>query len=192
MLRTDLTAWGDESMRTARVSVPIYSMAAAVVKNSDCADLRDQMRALWPRPGKLHWRDQTNSQRDASIKVVASMQLAHVAVVSGPLDGRRQERARAKTLETLAWELNRRTVTTLTLEKRTPSQAQIDDRLVARLRGSKVITTDLRVSFVLGPQEPLLWIADQVLGAMNEAAAGNRRWSECLEGFIQRIDVDLN
>ncbi|NYJ76506.1 hypothetical protein [Allobranchiibius huperziae] len=191
-MRTDLTAWGDESMRSAHVSVPIYSMAAAVVKDGDCADLRGQMSALWPRPGKLHWRDQTDQERDASIKVVASLELAHVAVVSGPLDGRRQERARAKTLETLAWELNRRSVTSLTLEKRTPSQARRDELLVAQMRGSKVITTDLRVSFARGSEEPLLWIADQVLGAMGEAAVGNLRWSERLEGFIQRIDVELD
>lgn len=190
-MRTDLTAWGDESMRTAFVDVPIYSMAAAVIEHGDCNDLRQQMHQLWPHPGKLHWRDQTFQQRDASIKVVTSLGLVHVAVVSSPLDARRQERARAKTLEALAWELQQRGVTALTLERRTPSQARRDQELVASLRGSKVISPSLRIDFLRGPEEPLLWIADQVLGAMGESAEGNQRWFSPLERHITRLNLCL-
>lgn len=178
-------------MRTDSVRKPMYMMGAAVIPHGECDDYRDVMRTLWPRPGKLHWRNQNDHERGLSMKAIADLPLPHVAVVSTPLD-RRQERARAKTLEALSWELQGIGVKSLSLERRTPSQAVLDRQIVAGLRGRKVIDPNFKIDFAPGVQEPLLWIADQVLGAIGEAAVGNHQWLDMIERNIRYVRIKLS
>lgn len=186
----DYYAWGDESIRFA-LDRPSYLLGAAVARPSLCGEYRDVLRGLLTRGVKLHWRDLTAAERDRVVDVVAELDLLHVVVVGAPVAAKRQERARALCLEHLAWELQDDGVDGLTLEARTSSLMRRDMKTIDSLRGKQALPRGLRVEHQLPSEEPMLWIADQVLGALGESMGGNARWFERLSRStrIERIDL---
>ncbi|QNA91569.1 MULTISPECIES: hypothetical protein [unclassified Microbacterium] len=187
-----LQAWGDESFRTAGVERPSYLLGAAVADVSHCEDMRAELQRLPRRGPKLHWRDQDRRARDASIAAISGFDAYHVIVIAAPVDPRRQERARALCLERLAWQLDAQGVRLLTLEARPPQLMRRDLRTVDALRGKLALPEGLRIDHAQPSEEPMVWIADQVLGALGEKLAGGRsEWFDAVSPVttIQQIPL---
>lgn len=185
----ELHAWVDESMRTVNVKEPMYMLGAAVADPSCCGVVRDDLREILTGGPKLHWRDMDNRAKKLSIDLLGTVDAAHIVVVTAPLEPRRQERARAKCMERLFSELGTLGVTSVFLESRTRSLNERDMRLVDKLRGRRVMPQTLRVEVQLPSEEPMLWIPDQVLGAIGDAEAGDAKWLGAFRGHISQHTI---
>lgn len=185
----ELHAWVDESMRAVNVAEPLYMLGAAIADPSSCESVRDDLRALRKRGPKLHWREMDNAAKKQSMDLLGQIDAAHIVVVAAPMDPRRQERARAKCMERLLAELGDLGVSTAFLESRTQSLNTRDMRLIDKLRGSRAMPRSLRVDIELPSAEPMLWIPDQILGAVGDQEAGNDQWVESFSGIISRHDI---
>lgn len=187
-----LHAWVDESMRQRAVPAPMYLLGAVVADPSQCEPAREQLRAILPKGApKLHWSDMGDKEKTRATAVVTSFDLAHLVVVGTPLDHRKQERARAHCMERLYWELGEMGVTTTFLEAREKSQRRKDLQLVNALRSKGTMPAGLRVEIGFPQQEPMLWIPDQVLGALGDAEQAQAQWFDQYQGAVQRIDISL-
>ncbi|MFJ2662703.1 hypothetical protein [Arthrobacter koreensis] len=121
--------------------------------------------------------------------LVTGFDMAHMVVIGTPLDHRKQEHARAKCMERLLWELGQLEVTRVYLEQRTQSLNARDMKLVRHLRGKKSVPSALRVDVQQPSVEPMLWIPDQVLGALGDAASNDDTWLDQYAGAVQQIEI---
>jgi len=186
----ELHAWVDESMRPSATDERMYLLGAVVADPSCCGQARDELRAVLPKGApKLHWTDMEDREKKQVTDLVTGFDMAHMVVVGMPLDHRKQEHARAKCMERLLWEMGSMQVSRVFLEQRTPSLNKRDMRLVEHLRGSKAIPTSLRVDIERPSTEPMLWIPDQMLGAMGDAEGEDSTWLEMYGGAVERIDI---
>lgn len=138
---------------------------------------------------KLHWRHMDPRAKKLSMNLLRTVDAAHVVVIASPLDPHRQERARAKCMERLFAELGNLGVSSVFLESRTRSLNERDMRLVDKLRGSRAMPPSLRVEIQLPSLEPMLWIPDQVLGAIGDAETGDDQWLSIFSSHISRLDI---
>ncbi|WP_147050740.1 hypothetical protein [Kocuria flava] len=178
-------------MRNTNVSAPMYMLGAVVTDPLACEAARTELRQLVPHGRKLHWRDLDDRLKRRAVQAVASFDAAHMVVVASPLNPRKQERARAACMERLCWELGGMGVSRVVLESRTPSLNKRDDELIKHLRGKKSLPQGLRVDIELPSGEPMLWVPDQVLGAMGDAETGEERWMQVLGQSVTRVDICL-
>ena len=74
----------------------------------------------------------------------------------------------------------------MVLEARTPSLNKRDRALIPKLRGKKALPIGLKIDWQLGSEDPMLWIADQVLGAYGDAETGAK---EYLSVIVQDVMV---
>lgn len=169
----------------------MYLMAAVVANPVDCGPIREQLRALPYLGPKLHWRDLDRRLKRTVVRQLAAMNLLHLVVVAAPLDHRKQERARALCLERLCWELHARGVSRVILESRTSSLNKRDLNLVVQLRGKRSLPADLRVDIEQPSIEPMLWIPDQVVGAMGDAETGESEWIGPFRPMLTRMDIRI-
>lgn len=186
-----LHAWVDESMRNANVTAPMYMLGAVVTDPLACDAARDELRKLLPQGLKLHWRDLDDRLKRRAVEAVASFDVAHLVVVASPLDPKKQERARAACMERLCWELGDMGVSRMVLESRTPSLNKRDRALIVHLRGKKSLPQGLRIDIEMPSGEPMLWVPDQVLGAMGDAETGQDQWMQVLGRAVTRVDICL-
>lgn len=49
----------------------------------------------------------------------------------------------------------------------------------------------LRVEIGFPEDEPMLWIPDQVLGALGDAGQAQPQWFDRYQGTVQRIHIEL-
>ncbi|MEX1908685.1 hypothetical protein L6241_10335 [Janibacter sp. Y6] len=187
------TAWGDESIRDLDgAGGGKYFLGAAIPEPQDCASIRERLLSLPRTERKLHWHSADDRRRRAIMRVVDSLPSQHVVIVAIPVDRNRQERARAKCLERMLYELDARGVAELVMEARTDALNRKDLRLVDQLRGSRRLTPSIRLNFGKPSGEPLLWLPDQVLGAVGAADSGDDRWlSSTLNRQVERIDIQV-
>lgn len=113
-------------------------------------------------------------------------------VVATPLNPKKQERARAHCLERLCWRLHELGVTEVFLEQHTESLNRRDRRLIDSLRGKGSIPKGLRIEIQQPSTEPMLWIPDQLLGALGEyrSVQGKGKWYERY-GSVELIPISL-
>ncbi|MPY12311.1 hypothetical protein [Arthrobacter bussei] len=188
-----LHAWVDESMRGVKESQGMYLLGAVVADPSECEPTRDELRAVLPKGArKLHWTDMEAREKKQVTGLVCGLNVAHMVVIGTPLDLRKQEKARAKCMERLLWELGEMEVSRVFLEHRTPSLNGRDMKLVEHLRGRQAMPKTLRVDIAQPSSEPMLWIPDQMLGAMGDAEANDDgAWLELYDGAVHRIDIEF-
>jgi hypothetical protein len=182
-------AWVDESIRT--VGEPMYLLGASITTTDSYDAAAELLRSFAPRGKKLHWRDLGDAGRKPVVDALPDLHLHHVVVVGTPMVGIREERARGRCFERLLWELDRSGVTKVVFESRTRHQDQTDRRRVDGLRSRGVITGGLRAEWRRGAEEPLLWAADVVLGAVGDARVAGRQLDARLAASIQEIVISL-
>lgn len=187
----NIGAWGDESMRLTKVQSPMYLLGAALADEVTAVQAREAMLGIHKKGPKLHWRDLDPRAKTLSVEAVASLSLDHIVVIASPLDPRRQERARAKCIERLCWEVEELGGTSVTFEARTQSLNQRDRQLIPKLRGKGALPVGLRVDWLRGSEDPMLWIADQVLGAIGDAEAGEPRYFKTILDDVKISRINL-
>ena len=185
-----MTAWGDESVRRRGVHEPVYLLGAYLC-HDDGADLTMAL-SRFEHGRKLHWRDAKPRDKRAVCQVIGAHKASHVVVAAAPLvNGAREERARQRALASLLILLEQSySVDTLVLERRERSQDEKDEAQWAALTRSGALRS-LTLSHVHGPDEPRLWVPDQVLGAYGDALTGDTRAWEHLAHLVRVERVNL-
>ncbi len=184
-----LHAWVDESMRLRMDEPGCYVLAAVVVDPAGCEPARDALRALLLKgQRRLHWRDESAGRRQQVIACVAGSGVCAVAVAGSPVERAKQERARRVCMERLLYELHAMGVERVFFESRTPSLNQRDAVMVAAMHSSGTISTRLWVEHQQPLQEPLLWAADAVAGAVASTWPGDAHFPY-LEPFVRVIGI---
>lgn len=142
-----------------------------------------------PAQTKLHWRGESNRRRRRIVRDIAQADIAHLAVVRTGRDGERAERSRRKCLERLLHELGRRGIQTVVLESRGRADDMRDVSMVDALRAQRRVSARVRVAQAVGRNEPLLWVADAVCGALSSALIGADEFRTLLGGRIAVFDI---
>ncbi|MCD0443745.1 hypothetical protein LO763_08935 [Glycomyces sp. A-F 0318] len=184
-------AYVDESEHLRDGDAHTYILAAALVADDECEEVRHQVRALH-RSGepKLHWFRLTDSMRERMAKSVAALPALHIVVVRVTEHCRDSERARRKTFARLLYELETRGIDRVTAESRQRKQNDRDVAFVRGLRSSQQIGIDVRLEHVSGPAEPLLWVPDIVAGAILSATRGDDRYRETLTSVLDLVTLE--
>lgn len=179
-------AWGDESARLG-LPAPVYLLGVVIADGAACDEARDTMLSLVRSGRRLHYREMDANSRARALAAIGELGLDQIIVVASPVTPKGQERARALCLEHLAWVLHESGVASLTLEARPASLMQRDRSTIDSLRGKQALPRGLRVAHALPSNEPMLWIADQVLGAFGDSLTGD---SDLFELVKSRTSVE--
>jgi hypothetical protein len=162
-------AYVDESVRLTGDGR--YVLAAVTVPPARAAEVRAALVSSLRRgQRRFHWHDENAPGRLAMAGLVASLALDAVVVTVTPVTTRDAERARRRCLRRLLWELDQRGVREVLFESRQRRDAK-DRAVLGHLHRSGWAGAELRYAFTPPQQEPLLWVADVVAGAV--AAAGD-------------------
>lgn len=188
-------AYGDESVRMVG-SPPFYMLGASLIEADSVSELERVFASMPASARKLHWREMSRDKQRESLRALSSIERADIVVIASPLPGRKQERARRKCLEALLPTLEQRGIERLVLESRRPGSDKLDLDYASYARGSHLINS-IRIDHEYGADQPKLWVADQILGAMGDCLTHTGEWhyweSEWskLVDRIERIDVKL-
>ncbi len=150
-----------------------YLIAAVFIKEGQQEEIRLQLeRLLLPGQIKLHWTDESLKRRRKLCKAVASICPLTVIIEHVAVPQKKTERFRRKCLEHLYATIGQESIASITMETCTPHQNMKDIEHFRYFCGH-IFPQELRVEHVRGGDEPLLWIPDIVLGAVNAAALGD-------------------
>jgi hypothetical protein len=185
-------AYVDESESNQRIDPHTYLLAAAILHDHYVTEVRECMALLRPKSGqlsKLHWHDESPLSRKAVMQTIAQIPALHVVVVRTGRPGEPAERRRRKCFERLAHEFAVRGVECVTAEARERKANERELQHFNQLRTSRVIGSQVRLDHVPGPNEPLLWIADAVAGAVTAARTGMREYLDELAGLVDVVTL---
>jgi hypothetical protein len=178
---------------THRVGPPgFYALAASTFRSTALDEARVVMTELANQFGvrRVHWHDHDVKRRLLLVEAVAGLPSRDLVVISSPV-GRKQERARRRCLETLLWELGGRGVTEAVLESRGAALDRHDRRAVDGFRSRRLLTPALQVTHTRPQEDPALWIADALCGAVAEAEKGDPAYlRELGDVEILRVGTD--
>lgn len=156
-------------------------VCAAVIPTERVEDVRDALRPLRLRGQvKLHWTDESSSRRRKIVGALSALGPMTAMVSHVSQRQKKTERFRRKCLETLYYELHGMGIHGLLCESRTQAQNRKDIAHVVGLR-SQGLSADFRIAHARGGDEPLLWIPDIFLGAVNAAVNGEAEYLETLK-----------
>lgn len=188
MESSGLVAWCDESMRKVE-GEPTYYLLASIERSYDEGAIALLEAAKPSGAKKLHWRDLGLDAQARSLHVIAGMDLQQFCVSARPMNMRKQERARRKCLELLLPLLEAAGVGMLVLESRNDAQNKMDRELVMSARRKHLITR-IDLSHQPGGGQPMLWVPDQVVGALGAVESSGIAPSEWSADW-RRIERDL-
>lgn len=183
--------WGayvDESIRTTE---GFYILAAAVLDEPDQDQARDELLRLSQRGMPFHWRLEHPRRRTEAINVVKELSSLHVVVIGAPVNPRRQERARRQCIEALLHHLEAAGTAHVLLETRNATADRRDIAAVDQCRSRGAISHAIRVDHGRPSEEPLLWLADIVAGAVSAAAGGDPMYRASIEPWLTEHRIQL-
>ncbi|SDG78973.1 hypothetical protein SAMN04489810_1298 [Microbacterium pygmaeum] len=161
-----------------------YLIGAALIPINLCEEVRERVRTLaLPGQIKLHWTDEGESRRRTIVKRLAELAPMTVVITHLSERMRRNERCRRKCLEALYHDMVELESFELTLEHRSDAQNLQDRAHIVALQGQG-LDKRVRIDHRRGGDEPLLWIADVLLGAVNAAEIGEPGHLEALQNTI--------
>lgn len=174
----------DESTAMRSSTRQEYLIGAALIATDQCDEIRERLRPLLlPGQIKLHWIDEQSTRRRAIVASICDLGAIHVVVTHLDEKRRSTERFRRKCLEELYHEMVSMNIFDLTLEGSTPPQDRSDVAHLVALR-AQGLNPRVRINHRRGGDEPLLWIPDIVLGAINSAQIGETSHYEALSESI--------
>jgi len=180
----DLKSFLDESSCVLSEKHQEYMVGAAILEADACDDIRTELRPLLlPGQIKLHWTDEGRRRRIRIIDAIASLGPMNVIVSHISERQRKTERFRRKCLELMYYEFASMELHDVVLESRSPKQDGRDRAHIVALQGQG-LDRRIRVAHRRGGDEPLLWIADAVLGAVNSARQGEPAHLDALRDTI--------
>ncbi len=195
MADKNTTAWGDESVRLL-AEKPMYLIAACVLPEDPKAALAKIAKLMPMNAKKVHWRDMGIKDQKRSLEILSEISHSTYIVVAAPLNGRKQERARRKCLETLLPWLEHEGVSVLVLESRGEHADKKDIDFLLYLRRSQIVES-IDLEHADGRAEDHLCIPDQILGAYGEITIAKTRshaWEphwEKVARSVRIFEVDL-
>ncbi|NYI42515.1 hypothetical protein [Demequina lutea] len=166
-------AFVDESAAGRGDDQQEYLICAAIISDGACDEVREQLRSLLlPGQIKFHWTAESPARRRKIVSQIVDLGPMSVVVTHLHARHKKIERYRRKCLETLYHELISMPVFDVTLESRDRKQDSADREHIVALQ-SQGLDTRVRIAHLRGGDEPLLWIADTVLGAINAEHLGD-------------------
>jgi hypothetical protein len=165
----------------------LYLMGIVFADPSISKKVECELSALIPVPRRVHWHAEDDGTRAELVKAVSTLPVsAQVYVCSFDAPGRK-EAARAKALRWIVLELDHG-VRHLILDRRQEAQNAVDRRVLGGLAGRPPrFTLEHRGS----TGEPLLWLADIVVGAVAGQVLGRTSaYAETLRNVLRRVSVD--
>lgn len=178
-------AYLDESSAKRPGEHQEYLVCAAIVPVDQAEKIREELIPLRLKGQiKLHWTDESESRRK---KIVAAVsELAPLTAVVTHLSKRQNktERFRRKCLETIYYELASMGVKEVICEARMPSQDKKDLAHLVGLRNQKSVAHDFTIQHCRGGDDPLLWLPDIFLGAINSKHLGDDWYYDALKDFL--------
>ncbi len=163
-MTAEFRAFVDESSAVRSDTRQEYLIGAALIPLDECDEVREDLRSLaLPGQIKLHWTDESELRRRAIVDKIATLAPMTVVVTHLSERLRKTERCRRKCLEALYHDMVGMEVFDVLLEDRSVSQNKKDRGHLVALR-SQGLDTRLRIDHQRGGDEPLLWIADILLG----------------------------
>nr|WP_255375877.1 hypothetical protein [Saccharomonospora sp. CUA-673] len=157
----------------------------------DVREVLQRLRGPRRRVGKLHWNEMNESQKHRAAKEIGGLEGFHVVAVGAPVPQQRQERARARCLSTLLFELHSYGAERLIMESRSKELNARDVKAFVGARYQLPKGTSFRVEHVPGPDEPLLWAADVVAGAVRASREDESApFRAALEHCVYEVSVD--
>lgn len=153
-----------------------YLLCGTVVNSDEEYELRSALRELLlPGQTKFHWTKEKRARRHLIIDVISRSATLHFVVSHTDEARRNDERYRRKCLERLYRTLEHESVENLVLESRSTRQNLRDRQHIIALQTSGDVPR-IRILHVPGRVEPLLWISDAILGAINAARLGDTQF----------------
>lgn len=181
----EYAAYLDESSAVRSEDHQAYLVCAAVVPIRESEALREKLLPLRLKGQiKLHWTDESDARRRKIITSIAELAPMTAVVTHLSIRQHKTERFRRKCLETIYYELADMGVQEVTCEARTASQNKSDLAHIVALRRQKIVTPDFRINHCRGGEDPLLWLPDIVLGAINAMHKGNSWYYDALREFL--------
>lgn len=185
LMSSELRAYLDESSAIRSADSQEYLVCAAVIPDHAAEELREQLLSLRLRGQiKLHWTDESESRRRKIVAAVSELTPMTAVVTHISQRQNKTERFRRKCLETIYYELASMGIQKVVCEARTSAQNQKDVAHIVALRGQKVIDRDFTISHCRGGDDPLLWIPDIFLGAINAKHLGEDSYYESLKELL--------
>ncbi len=160
-------------------------MCAAVVPDDSAEELREQLLPLRLKGQiKLHWTDESETRRRKIVAAVSELAPMTAVVTHMSQRHNKTERFRRKCLETIYFELASMGIQEVVCEARTSAQNQKDIAHIVALKGQKVVDRDFTINHCRGGDDPLLWIPDIFLGAINAKHLGEDTYYESLKELL--------
>ncbi|MDQ1123463.1 hypothetical protein [Microbacterium trichothecenolyticum] len=185
-------AFIDESSAVRSSTRQEYLIGAGFIPFEACDEIREQLRCLaLPGQVKLHWTDESEPHRRNIVERISALAPMTRVVTHRSERVKKNERCRRNCLEALYHDMAGMEVFDLLLEDRSPSQNSRDGERIVALQGQG-LDSRVRIAHRRGGDEPLLWIADVLLGAINAAALGQPAHLETLQETVvlRRRTVD--
>jgi hypothetical protein len=177
-------------MRRVDHSSLCYFMAAAILPEPRCEDVREILRPLARKSARrIHWRDEEEPAKSIITKAIAATGAEFLVVVGTMAAHQNQERSRALVLKRLLFELDQRQVGHLVLESRHSERDRHDLTAIGRFRNARLVSRRLRVSHGGPLEEPLLWLPDAVAGAAGDDRCGHNALHRHLMDLVNHIDL---
>lgn len=177
-------AYLDESSANRGDDQQEYLVCAAILPEDACDAARDCLRPLLlPGQIKFHWTDESDVRKHEIVAQIVALGSMNVVVAHLDARLRKVERYRRKCLEVVYYELLAMGVFDVVLESRSPKQDKSDRAHIVGLQGQG-LDKRIRITHQRGGDEPLLWIADAVLGSINAAHLGEASYYEALNSTL--------
>jgi len=184
-MAAEFRAFLDESSASRGEDRQEYLVCAALIPSADVENIRKRFLPLRLRGQiKLHWTDESETRRRQIVARIAELGQMSALVSHVSSRHRKTERFRRKCLEVLYYELAQMGVESVVCEARTPAQDQKDLAHIVALRSQGVVTDKFRIDHCRGGDDPLLWLPDILLGAVNSAYLGTHEYLDVLKEQI--------
>jgi len=151
-------------------------IAAVVCAAQRVAYLRGAMAMLKPRASrKLHWHDlsQRPLMRQQALDSLNLLPLKIVVAIRVDVAGSRPERLRRMCMESLVMTLDKIGVGKIVAESRGPADDLRDIEHFVAMQSRRIPGASIRLAHIPGPEDPALWSADAVAGAVATAIKGD-------------------
>ncbi|MEW9532648.1 hypothetical protein [Microbispora sp. NPDC049125] len=166
-------------------------MAAVIIDSADHEGVRADLESL--RTGKsrrLHWREESSTRHLVICEAIARMPLQSLVTIHIFSRGVPYERARRLCLERLLHELDQARVGLTTIESRSAKMDRLDLLLIMGIRKAKRLSDTIRAIWQYPEEEPLLWAADAVAGAVTWWLDGRFDGFNALTGRTHLVFID--
>ncbi len=171
------TAFVDESFRRGSDGKGYFLMAAVLVPDELHATITKRLRSyVSPGQRRWHFRDERLSSRRRFLAEVAQLhelEVVAVAFCCPTPSQRKSEQARVRCIWNLVADLRDREVQTAVFESRQEHNDRKDRREIMAADRDGVAASDLVYRHGRPREEPLLWLADAIVGAVGLSVASH-------------------